>query len=124
MSLRLTPEAFRRELAGARTFTEASAVAALREAGLAQGGTLENAVVVDGARVLNPGGLRMADEFVRHKLVDAVGDLALAGAPIRGRFRAHRSGHTLNNRLLRALFADPSAWRWTTGTLPALSAAA
>ena len=124
LSLRLTPEAFRRELAGARTFTEASAVAALREAGLAQGGTLENAVVVDGARVLNPGGLRMADEFVRHKLVDAVGDLALAGAPIRGRFRAHRSGHTLNNRLLRALFADPAAWRWTTDTLPALSAAA
>ncbi len=124
LSLRLTPDAFRRELAGARTFTEASAVAALREAGLAQGGTLENAVVVDGARVLNPGGLRMADEFVRHKLVDAVGDLALAGAPIRGRFRAHRSGHTLNNRLLRALFADPSAWRWTTDAVPALSAAA
>jgi len=124
LSLRLTPRTFRRELAAARTFTEAAAVAQLREAGLAQGGTLDNAVVVDGPRVLNPGGLRMADEFVRHKLVDAVGDLALAGAPLRGRFRAHRSGHTLNNRLLRALFADPSAWRLTSDPLPALSAAA
>ena len=62
--------------------------------------------MVDQARVLNPAGLRMPDEFVRHKLLDAVGDLALAGAPLRGRFIAHRSGHTLNNRLLRALFAD------------------
>ncbi len=124
LSLRLTPRTFRRELATARTFTEAAAVAQLREAGLAQGGTLDNAVVVDGPRVLNPGGLRMADEFVRHKLVDAVGDLALAGAPLRGRFLAHRSGHTLNNRLLRALFADPSAWRLTTDPTPALSVAA
>ena len=62
--------------------------------------------MVDQARVLNPAGLRMPDEFVRHKLLDAVGDLALAGAPLRGRFIAHRSGHTLNNRLLQALFAD------------------
>ena len=76
-----------------------------------QGGSLENAVVVDQARVLNPAGLRMPDEFVRHKLLDAVGDLALAGAPLLGRFIAHRSGHTLNNRLLQALFADRSAWR-------------
>ena len=78
----------------------------LRAAGLARGGSLENAVVVDQARVLNPAGLRMPDEFVRHKLLDAVGDLALAGAPLRGRFVAHRSGHTLNHRLLQALFAD------------------
>ena len=62
--------------------------------------------MVDQARVLNPAGLRMPDEFARHKLLDAVGDLALAGAPLRGRFVAHRSGHALNNRLLRALFAD------------------
>ncbi len=124
LSLQLEPSTFRRELAPARTFTEAAAVARLREAGLAQGGTLDNAVVVDGAHVLNPGGLRMADEFVRHKLVDAVGDLALAGARLHGRFRAHRSGHTLNNRLLRALFDDPSAWRLTTDPLPALPAAA
>jgi UDP-3-O-[3-hydroxymyristoyl] N-acetylglucosamine deacetylase len=79
---------------------------------MAQGGSLDNAVVVDAARVLNPGGLRMEDEFVRHKLLDAVGDLALAGAPLRGSFVAHRSGHGLNNRLLRALMADASAWRW------------
>ena len=111
LSLRLTPDSFRQELARARTFTLAEDVAQLRAAGLAQGGSLENAVVVDRARVLNPGGLRMQDEFARHKLLDAVGDLALAGAPLCGRFVAHRSGHGLNNRLLRALFADRSAWR-------------
>ena len=86
---------------------------ALRAAGLAQGGSLANAVVVDGPLVLNPGGLRRPDEFVRHKLLDVVGDLALAGAPLRGRFTGHRSGHALNNRLLRALFADAANWRWS-----------
>ena len=79
LSLRLTPDSFRDELARARTFTLAEEVAQLRAAGLAQGGSLDNAVVVDEARVLNPGGLRMSDEFARHKLLDAVGDLALAG---------------------------------------------
>ena len=83
----------------------------LREAGLALGGSLDNAVVVDGAAVLNPAGLRMPDEFVRHKLLDAVGDLALAGSVLRGRYVAHRPGHALNNRLLRALFADTANWR-------------
>jgi UDP-3-O-[3-hydroxymyristoyl] N-acetylglucosamine deacetylase len=111
LSLRLTPDSFRRELAGARTFTLAEEVDELRAAGLAQGGSLDNAVVVDQARVLNPAGLRVPDEFVRHKLMDAVGDLALAGAPLCGRFIAHRSGHTLNNRLLHALFAQSAAWR-------------
>lgn len=110
-SLRFTPDAFRHRIARARTFALAEDIAALREAGLALGGSLENAVVVDGGRVLNPGGLRMADEFVCHKLLDAIGDLALAGAPLRGRFRAHRPGHALHNRLLRALFADRAAWR-------------
>jgi len=114
LSLHLTAETFRRELAAARTFTLAEEVAQLRAAGLAQGGSLDNAVVVDQARVLNPGGLRMQDEFARHKLLDAVGDLALAGAPLCGRFIAHRSGHALNNRLLRALFADAAAWREVT----------
>ncbi|HUB15927.1 MAG TPA: UDP-3-O-acyl-N-acetylglucosamine deacetylase [Acetobacteraceae bacterium] len=114
LSLRLTPDSFRTEVARARTFTLAGEVAQLRAAGLAQGGSLDNAVVVDEARVLNPGGLRMHDEFARHKLLDAVGDLALAGAPLCGRFIAHRSGHALNNRLLRALFADASAWREAT----------
>jgi UDP-3-O-[3-hydroxymyristoyl] N-acetylglucosamine deacetylase len=103
----LTPESFRQELARARTFALADDVARLREVGLAQGGSLDNAVVVDDDRVLNPGGLRMRDEFVRHKLLDAVGDLALAGAALHGRFVAHRSGHALNSRLLHALFADP-----------------
>lgn len=111
LSLRLSPETFRQELARARTFALVEEIDELRAAGLAQGGSLDNAVVVDQARVLNPTGLRAPDEFVRHKLLDAVGDLALAGAPLRGRFVAHRSGHTLNNRLLRALFADHGAWR-------------
>jgi UDP-3-O-[3-hydroxymyristoyl] N-acetylglucosamine deacetylase len=86
-------------------------IEALQAAGLARGGSLENAVVVDGARVVNPEGLRTPDEFVRHKMLDAVGDLALAGARIHGRFVAHRTGHALNNRLLRTLFADAAAWR-------------
>jgi UDP-3-O-[3-hydroxymyristoyl] N-acetylglucosamine deacetylase len=111
LTLRLTPESFRAELARARTFTLASEVSQMRAAGLALGGSLDNAVVVDGAKVLNPAGLRMSDEFVRHKLLDAVGDLALAGAPLRARFVGHRTGHTLNNRLLRALFADAANWR-------------
>jgi UDP-3-O-[3-hydroxymyristoyl] N-acetylglucosamine deacetylase len=72
-------------------------------------------VVVDGPLVLNPGGLRRPDEFVRHKLLDVVGDLALAGAPLAARFVGHRTGHALNNRLLLALFADRSAWRFTGG---------
>lgn len=110
-SLRLTPDSFRHQLSAARTFGLVSDIERLRAAGLARGGSLDNVVVVDGASVLNPGGLRMANEFASHKLLDAVGDLSLAGAPLHGRFVAHRSGHTLNNRLLRALFADPAAWR-------------
>ena len=82
----------------------------MQGAGLARGGSLENAIVVDDTHVLNPAGLRMADEFVRHKLLDAVGDLALGGV-LRGRFVGHRSGHALNNRVLRALFADAANWR-------------
>jgi len=114
-SLRLSPAAFRGELAGARTFALAGDVARLRQAGLALGGSLDNAVVVDGAKVLNPGGLRTPDEFVRHKLLDVVGDLGLAGAPLNAKFVGHRTGHALNNRLLSALFADRSAWRMTGG---------
>lgn len=111
--MRISPEGFRAELARARTFTMAEDVTRLRAAGLALGGGLHNAVVVDGAMVLNPGGLRFADEFVRHKLLDVVGDLALAGARICGRFRGHRTGHALNNRLLHALLADRANWSWT-----------
>lgn len=83
----------------------------MRAAGLARGGSLDNAIVVDGARILNPEGLRLPDEFARHKLLDVVGDLALAGLPLRGSYTGHRPGHALNNRLLRALFATPAAWR-------------
>ncbi len=114
LSLSLTEQGFRQVLAPARTFTMLQEIEALQAAGLARGGSLENAVVVDGARVVNPEGLRSPDEFVRHKMLDAVGDLAMAGAPIHGRFVAHRTGHALNNALLRALFADTRAWRRTS----------
>lgn len=107
----LTPDNFRHQLASARTFALAQDVERLKAAGLALGGSLDNAIVVDDGDVLNPGGLRMTNEFASHKLLDAVGDLALAGGALHGRFVAHRSGHALNNRLLRALFADASAWR-------------
>ena len=121
LTLDLNEAAFRREIAAARTFGLAQEVEALRSAGLARGGSLRNAVVVDGARVLNPGGLRMPDEFVRHKLLDAVGDLALAGSPLAGRFIGHRSGHTLNNRLLHALFASSANWRFCPSSTEAWS---
>ncbi len=116
-ALRVTPAAFRAQLADSRTFTLAEDIARLRAAGLAQGGSLANAVVVDGPLVLNPGGLRRPDEFVRHKVLDVVGDLALAGAQLSAQFRGHRSGHALNNKVLRALFADRSAWRMQDGGL-------
>lgn len=111
VSHRLDPVRFRDEIAPARTFALLAEVDAMRRAGLALGGSLENAIVVDGARILNPGGLRMDNEFARHKLLDVMGDLALAGSPIQGRYVGHRPGHALNNRLLRALLADPAAWR-------------
>lgn len=101
---------FKKEIARARTFGFMDEVEKLRAAGLALGGSLDNAVVVDGSEILNEGGLRYADEFVRHKVLDAVGDLYLAGGPVQGHFRGFRSGHTLNNQLLRALFADSGAW--------------
>lgn len=123
LSLRITPHGFRSLLADARTFTLAEEIARLRAAGLAQGGSLANAIVVDGPMVVNPGGLRRPDEFVRHKLLDVVGDLALAGAPIRGNFNGRKSGHALNNRLLRALFADAGAWRLVPAALVAEGAA-
>ncbi len=110
-SMRLTSENFRAELANCRTFTNVQEVEALRAAGLALGGSLDNAIVVDGDSILNPCGLRRPDEFVRHKVLDAVGDLALAGSPLMARLVAHRTGHALNNQLLRALFADDANWR-------------
>lgn len=121
-SLRLAPSSFRHEIAAARTFAQAAEVEQLQAAGLARGGSLDNAIVVDGANILNPGGLRMDNEFASHKLLDAVGDLGLAGAPLHGRYVAHRPGHELNNCLLRALFADNKAWRMAA--TDALAAAA
>jgi UDP-3-O-[3-hydroxymyristoyl] N-acetylglucosamine deacetylase len=108
--LNMANGAFVRELSDSRTFCRQADVDAMRARGLALGGTLENAVVFDGDQVLSPGGLRHADEPVRHKMLDAVGDLALAGGPILGRYVGERAGHALTNRLLRALFADPSAF--------------
>jgi UDP-3-O-[3-hydroxymyristoyl] N-acetylglucosamine deacetylase len=123
LSLDLTRDSFLRELADCRTFARLAEIEALRKAGLALGGDLTNAVVVDGDRVLNAGGLRRPDEFVRHKMLDAVGDLALAGAPILGRYVGHRAGHDMTNRLLHALFARPQAFAWeTTDNHPACPA--
>lgn len=118
LALQITGASIRRDLAAARTFCLLSEVEAMQAAGLARGGSLDNAVVVDGAKVLNPAGLRMEGEFVRHKLLDTVGDLALAGATLHAGLRAHRPGHGLNNRLLLALFADPANWRQIAGALP------
>jgi UDP-3-O-[3-hydroxymyristoyl] N-acetylglucosamine deacetylase len=112
--LSFEPDTFKAELAPARTFGLLDDLPRLKAAGLARGGSLDNAVVVHGGRVLNNGGLRFADEFVRHKLLDALGDLYLAGGPIIGHFRGQRSGHALTRRLLAALFADRAAWCATT----------
>ncbi|SFT82347.1 UDP-3-O-acyl-N-acetylglucosamine deacetylase [Sedimentitalea nanhaiensis] len=103
--------AFARELCDSRTFCRQADVDAMHEHGLALGGTLDNAVVVDGDDVLSPGGFRHVDEAVRHKMLDALGDLALAGGPILGRYVGERSGHSLTNTLLRELFATPGAVR-------------
>lgn len=112
-SLNMANGAFVRELCDSRTFCRQSDVDAMRANGLALGGTYENAVVVDGDAILSPGGLRHADEAVRHKMLDALGDLALAGAPILGRYTGNRAGHALTNKLLRALFGNPDAYRLT-----------
>jgi len=108
----LDAASFRDEIARARTFGFAAEVAKLRAAGLARGGSLENAVVIEGDRILNAEGVRFADEFVRHKVLDSIGDFYLAGAPLLGRVRAERAGHELNNLALRTLFARRDAWRF------------
>jgi len=103
-------QSYLREVARARTFGFMQDVETLRDQGLALGGSLENAIVMDEYRILNSDGLRYADEFVKHKILDAIGDLYLAGHPLLGAFAAHKSGHALNNLLLRQLLADASAW--------------
>ncbi|TNE34044.1 MAG: UDP-3-O-acyl-N-acetylglucosamine deacetylase [Alphaproteobacteria bacterium] len=105
---------FKKELCRARTFGFLGEFEKLKSLGLAKGGSLENAIVLSGEDILNEEGLRYEDEFVRHKALDAVGDLYLAGAPIIGQFYGLRSGHALNNRLLHALLADDEAWCYTT----------
>ena len=111
-SLVMANGSFVRELCDSRTFCRKADVDMMHANGLALGGTLENAVVVDGADVLSPGGLRHRDEAVRHKMLDALGDLALAGAPIVGQYVGRRAGHALTNALLRELFAHPDAYRF------------
>ena len=113
--LDVTPDSFVKELARARTFGFIGQVEELWSAGYAMGASLENTVVLGEDEVLNPEGLRWADEFVRHKALDALGDLALAGAPIMGRYRSVRGGHHLNYQMLKALAADRSAWCWVEG---------
>jgi len=109
---RFTGDCFIEGYADSRTFGRLEDIEKLRSLGFARGGSLDNAVVVDGAHVLNVGGLRHKDEFVRHKMLDAVGDLALSGAPIIGRYCGVKSGHDMTNRLLHKLFETPKAWRF------------
>jgi UDP-3-O-[3-hydroxymyristoyl] N-acetylglucosamine deacetylase len=110
VSVDFAETSYLKEIARARTFGFMHEVEDLRESGLALGGGLENAVVLDEFRVLNAEGLRFADEFIRHKLLDAVGDLYLIGRPLLGAFSAHKSGHGLNNKLVRAMLADRNAF--------------
>jgi len=109
-------ESYLSAIGRARTFGFVQDVETLRSLGLAQGGSLENAIVMDESRVLNAEGLRSQDEFVKHKILDAVGDLYLAGHPLLASYVAHKSGHALNNLLLRRLFEDGTAWEWARFT--------
>lgn len=122
----LDPGRFEREIAGARTFGFLGDVDELRDAGFARGASLDNTVVLDRERVLNPDGLRWPDEFVRHKVLDLFGDLALLGARIAGRIRAVRAGHSLHQKLVAAILDTPDAWRVdreTAGVAEALALA-
>lgn len=114
--LHLTPASFRTQLARARTFGSISDVKRLWALGFALGSSLENSVAVDGDRILNPEGLRSADEFVSHKALDAVGDLALAGSPIIGTYRAFCPGHKMNALVLKAMFVDRSCYEMVEAT--------
>ncbi len=109
-SLDFSTTSFVREVSRARTFGFMRDIESLRQAGFARGGGLDNAIVLDNFRIMNEDGLRYEDEFVKHKVLDAIGDLYLLGHPLIGAFSAHKSGHCLNNRLLRSLVADKAAW--------------
>ena len=112
ISVELVNEAFRNDVARARTFGFVQQLTNLRDRGLALGGSLNNAVLVDGERIVNKGGLRYANEFVRHKVLDILGDIALAGVPIFGHYYAYKPGHSLNCALMGQLFSDRSAWSY------------
>jgi UDP-3-O-[3-hydroxymyristoyl] N-acetylglucosamine deacetylase len=118
VDLPVDADGFRRELADCRTFGFMHEVEALRAAGFARGGSLENVVVIENDTVINPGGLRRSDEFVRHKALDAVGDLYLLGAPVLGRFETFCGGHGLNNALVRAVLGREDAWRYVSAAVP------
>ena len=106
----LSPDAFKTDISRARTFGFLHEVEALRSAGLGQGGTLDNVVVIDGDEVMNSDGLRFDNEFVRHKVLDCIGDMYLAGGPLIGHFSGVRAGHGLHHKLLQTLFAEDAAW--------------
>jgi UDP-3-O-[3-hydroxymyristoyl] N-acetylglucosamine deacetylase len=114
IDMAMDEQAFRAELADCRTFGFLHEVEALRSMGLARGGNMDNVVVIDGDRVLNPEGLRRPDEFVRHKALDAIGDLFVLGAPVLGRYEGELAGHAMNNLLVRSLAAKSLAWRYRT----------
>ncbi len=111
-SFQVTEASYKRDVSRARTFGFLEDVDKLRAMGLALGGSLDNAIVISGDRILNDGGLRYENEFVRHKVLDLIGDLYLIGAPVIGRLHCVRSGHAMTLRMLKTLFSDASAWRW------------
>lgn len=110
---------FKHDIAEARTFGFLHEVEFLRKNGLALGGSMDNAIVLDEKGVMNPSGLRFDNEFIRHKILDAIGDLYLAGAPILGAYDGSKAGHEMNNAILHALFADPSAWEYVAAPVAA-----
>ena len=118
----ITDGTFKAEISRARTFGFLHEVDEMRAAGLALGGSLDNAVVIAGSRVLNADGLRYDNEFVRHKVLDCIGDLYLAGAPLLGHFRGVRTGHRFNHLLLKALMGDRQAWTWIDLPVPEIAA--
>ncbi|WP_316860107.1 UDP-3-O-acyl-N-acetylglucosamine deacetylase [uncultured Cohaesibacter sp.] len=120
----MTPDIFKKEVSLARTFGFVSDVERLWAAGYALGSSLENSVVIgDDQKIVNPDGLRYEDEFVRHKTLDAVGDLALAGAPLLAHYRSYKGGHKLNFNMLEALFSDDSNWEWVEASVPSRNSA-
>jgi UDP-3-O-[3-hydroxymyristoyl] N-acetylglucosamine deacetylase len=118
-SVDFSSTAFLKEVSRARTFGFLREIEALRAKNLTLGGNMGNAIVLDEFRVLNEDGLRFEDEFVKHKILDAIGDLYLLGHPLLGAYSGYKSGHSLNNRLLRHLRATPAAWEWATFESPA-----